>query len=484
VRSCLARVCTGVCMCSGLPAMQRRSAKPPAHPRPSTHMRTRTRRCAWPMTFSWPLACCSSCSRRPRSLGRGQRPQTAQRQRRRSSLWVMPQQPRPQRPLLRHQQRRRQQTQQQARQSWLASWGRWLRTTTAPTTCRTTTWRTRCKCCTRSPWWVLRSWVFARVPSAHSPGRLPATNARAACCHACMCSAAPSPSPPPTHTHADTHTHTHTPTHTHTHTHTHTPTHRHTHTHTHTHTHRHAQLLRATDAAALLSPAERLVLLIAAICHDLDHDGRTNSFHISSRSPLAQRYNDRSGGGGGVRVCACVCVYVCVRVCVCVCRWGPWVCVCVRGWVQGTPRGAPAPARQLLLRLPSSCPHTQPSCPCRHMHTHIHTHTNTRPCCSPGEPPLRAHVRAAVAARRQPAVLLCQPGGLFRGARRAHRVHPGDRHAPSLRADAGPRVACGRPAAERQRRRRQAAAGVRAGGGGGGRGAGGDLGCVCVRSWW
>jgi hypothetical protein len=55
------------------------------------------------------------------------------------------------------------------------------------------------------------------------------------------------------------------------------------------------QLLECTSARAVLSPEEELVLLIAAICHDLDHDGYTNSFHIYSQSPLAQQYNDKSG---------------------------------------------------------------------------------------------------------------------------------------------------------------------------------------------
>lgn len=55
------------------------------------------------------------------------------------------------------------------------------------------------------------------------------------------------------------------------------------------------QLLEATSARAVLSPEEELVLLIAAISHDLDHDGYTNSFHIYSQSQLAQQYNDKSG---------------------------------------------------------------------------------------------------------------------------------------------------------------------------------------------
>lgn len=59
-----------------------------------------------------------------------------------------------------------------------------------------------------------------------------------------------------------------------------------------------AQLLETTTARSVLSSEEELVLLIAAICHDLDHDGFTNSFHIFSQSPLAQMYNDVSGEVG------------------------------------------------------------------------------------------------------------------------------------------------------------------------------------------
>lgn len=50
-----------------------------------------------------------------------------------------------------------------------------------------------------------------------------------------------------------------------------------------------------TSARTVLSSGEELVLLVAAICHDVDHDGFTNSYHINSQSELAQRYNDKSG---------------------------------------------------------------------------------------------------------------------------------------------------------------------------------------------
>ncbi|KAK9809639.1 hypothetical protein WJX73_009976 [Symbiochloris irregularis] len=41
-----------------------------------------------------------------------------------------------------------------------------------------------------------------------------------------------------------------------------------------------------------LSKAAILAVLIAALCHDLDHDGRTNSFHVAVGTEWAQRYND------------------------------------------------------------------------------------------------------------------------------------------------------------------------------------------------
>jgi hypothetical protein len=56
------------------------------------------------------------------------------------------------------------------------------------------------------------------------------------------------------------------------------------------------QIMEHSSARCVLSAGEELVLMIAAICHDLDHDGFTNSYHVSSHSQLAQRYNDKSGG--------------------------------------------------------------------------------------------------------------------------------------------------------------------------------------------
>ena len=39
---------------------------------------------------------------------------------------------------------------------------------------------------------------------------------------------------------------------------------------------------------------DTLVTIISSICHDYNHDGFTNSFHINSMSELAIRYSDQS----------------------------------------------------------------------------------------------------------------------------------------------------------------------------------------------
>ncbi|KAG2427309.1 hypothetical protein HXX76_012504 [Chlamydomonas incerta] len=49
-----------------------------------------------------------------------------------------------------------------------------------------------------------------------------------------------------------------------------------------------------THARSLFKPVERLAILLAALCHDLDHDGHSNSFHVNSGSELARIYNDQS----------------------------------------------------------------------------------------------------------------------------------------------------------------------------------------------
>ncbi|UIZ26660.1 hypothetical protein KXD40_002575 [Peronospora effusa] len=44
----------------------------------------------------------------------------------------------------------------------------------------------------------------------------------------------------------------------------------------------------------VLAPRERLALFVAAFCHDMGHDARTNDFHVRCNSRLARRYNDHS----------------------------------------------------------------------------------------------------------------------------------------------------------------------------------------------
>ncbi|KAL3669891.1 hypothetical protein V7S43_005267 [Phytophthora oleae] len=44
----------------------------------------------------------------------------------------------------------------------------------------------------------------------------------------------------------------------------------------------------------ILGPRERLAVFVAAFCHDMGHDGRTNDFHVRCSSRLARRYNDHS----------------------------------------------------------------------------------------------------------------------------------------------------------------------------------------------
>ena len=38
------------------------------------------------------------------------------------------------------------------------------------------------------------------------------------------------------------------------------------------------------------SPIDMFCCIVAAICHDLNHDGRNNAFHVASDSPIAQRH--------------------------------------------------------------------------------------------------------------------------------------------------------------------------------------------------
>ena len=50
-------------------------------------------------------------------------------------------------------------------------------------------------------------------------------------------------------------------------------------------------ILTATGLAHVLGEIETLGLLVACLCHDLDHRGTNNSFQVKSCSPLAQLYS-------------------------------------------------------------------------------------------------------------------------------------------------------------------------------------------------
>ena len=53
-------------------------------------------------------------------------------------------------------------------------------------------------------------------------------------------------------------------------------------------------LLLATHVADALSPVERAAALVAAMCHDLDHPGLSNTFQNNENSELSQRYDRQS----------------------------------------------------------------------------------------------------------------------------------------------------------------------------------------------
>lgn len=53
-------------------------------------------------------------------------------------------------------------------------------------------------------------------------------------------------------------------------------------------------IVQTTGARALLTGADQLGLLVAALCHDVGHDGHTNAFHVATSSELAMIYNDQA----------------------------------------------------------------------------------------------------------------------------------------------------------------------------------------------
>lgn len=48
------------------------------------------------------------------------------------------------------------------------------------------------------------------------------------------------------------------------------------------------------DTLQIFSPLEVFAAVVAAIVHDVDHPGRTNTFLVKRGAPLALLYNDRS----------------------------------------------------------------------------------------------------------------------------------------------------------------------------------------------
>eukprot|EP01105_Mastigella_eilhardi_P014734 TRINITY_DN3354_c0_g1_i2.p1 TRINITY_DN3354_c0_g1~~TRINITY_DN3354_c0_g1_i2.p1 ORF type:complete len:1124 (+),score=286.36 TRINITY_DN3354_c0_g1_i2:51-3374(+) len=53
-------------------------------------------------------------------------------------------------------------------------------------------------------------------------------------------------------------------------------------------------LLKLTHCDTFFTPLDKLALLIAALCHDVEHPGLNNNFHIATQSRLSLIYNDTS----------------------------------------------------------------------------------------------------------------------------------------------------------------------------------------------
>ena len=49
--------------------------------------------------------------------------------------------------------------------------------------------------------------------------------------------------------------------------------------------------MQNTNMCLVLGELETLALIVACLCHDLDHRGTNNSFQIKTSSPLAQLYS-------------------------------------------------------------------------------------------------------------------------------------------------------------------------------------------------
>lgn len=55
-----------------------------------------------------------------------------------------------------------------------------------------------------------------------------------------------------------------------------------------------ASAAAAAAGRATLTRVEAFSVLLACLCHDLDHSGTTNGFEVASSSRLALRFNDAS----------------------------------------------------------------------------------------------------------------------------------------------------------------------------------------------
>ena len=53
-------------------------------------------------------------------------------------------------------------------------------------------------------------------------------------------------------------------------------------------------LIWITNLNKIFDPIEIISLLVAAISHDLDHDGYNNQYQVNANTPLAMIYNDQS----------------------------------------------------------------------------------------------------------------------------------------------------------------------------------------------
>eukprot|EP00752_Nemacystus_decipiens_P001857 g1789.t1 len=59
-------------------------------------------------------------------------------------------------------------------------------------------------------------------------------------------------------------------------------------------THASFAIIKTTQVNSLLRPLDKLALLVAAFCHDIDHPGNNNDYEVNSLSPLALQHGDSS----------------------------------------------------------------------------------------------------------------------------------------------------------------------------------------------